>query len=133
MNDESDRGAPPPLSPPVIRYLFSKACLQHSQTVIQPCMWLMEETSQFSMGQAAQGLTCSIMEKQHTGLYDCLRLLQACFRKGMSACDPLGGGGLGLAQQKQQRPKVVVAVVSRIRSGKNIPDGPLSESDMTDL
>ena len=41
----------------------------------------------------------------------------------MSACDPLGGGGLGLAQQKQQRPKVVVAVVSRIRSGKNIPDG----------
>ena len=64
------------------------------------------------------------------GLYDCLRLLQACFRKGMSACDPLGGGGLGLAQQKQQRPKVVVAVVSRIRSGKNIPDGPLSESDI---
>ena len=25
---------------------FSKACKQHSQTVIQPCMWFMEEASQ---------------------------------------------------------------------------------------
>ena len=25
------------------RHPFSKACLQHSQTVIQPCMWFMEE------------------------------------------------------------------------------------------
>ena len=33
------------------RHPFSKACLQHSQTVIKPCMWFMEEESQFSMGQ----------------------------------------------------------------------------------
>ena len=28
------------------RHPFSKACLQHSQTVIKPCMWFMEEASQ---------------------------------------------------------------------------------------
>ena len=27
------------------RHPFSKACLQHSQTVIQPCIWFMEEES----------------------------------------------------------------------------------------
>ena len=37
------------------------------------------------------------------------------------SCDPLG---LGLAQpQWQPKVVVVVVVVSRIRSGKNIPDG----------
>ena len=30
------------------RHPLSKACLQHDQTVIQPCMWFMEEPSQFS-------------------------------------------------------------------------------------
>ena len=44
----------------------------------------MEEPSQFSMGQTAQSLTCPIMEKQHTGLDDCLRMLLACSRKRMS-------------------------------------------------
>ena len=66
------------------RHPFSKACLQHSLTVIQPCMWFMEEPSQFSVGQTAQNLTCYIMEKPHTGLGDCLRMLQTCFRKRMS-------------------------------------------------
>ena len=47
------------------------------QTVIQPCKW-------FSVGQTATSLTCSIMETPHTGLDDCLRMLQACFRKRMS-------------------------------------------------
>ena len=47
-------------------------------------MWFMEEPSQFSMGQTAQSLTCSIMEKPRTGLDGCLRMLQACFRKRMS-------------------------------------------------
>ena len=47
------------------RHPFSKACLQHSQTVIQPCMWFLEEPSQFSVGQTAQSLTCSIMEKPY--------------------------------------------------------------------
>ena len=64
--------------------LFSKACLQHSQTVTQPCMWLMEELSQFSIGQTAQSLTCSIMEKPHRGLDDWMRVLQACFQEMMS-------------------------------------------------
>ena len=48
---------------------FSKACLKHSQTVFQPSTWFMEGPSLFS---TAQSLTCSIMEKPHTGLDDCL-------------------------------------------------------------
>ena len=32
------------------------------------------------MGQTAHSLTCSIMEKPHTGLDDCLRILLSCFR-----------------------------------------------------
>ena len=63
---------------------FSKARPKNSQTVIQPCMWFMEEPSQFSVGQTAQSLTCSILEKQHTGLDDCLRILMPCFRKRRS-------------------------------------------------
>ena len=63
---------------------FSKARLQHSQTVIQPCKWFMEEPSQFSIGETAQSHTCSITEKPHTWLDECLRMLQACFRKRMS-------------------------------------------------
>ena len=51
----------------VVRHPFSKACLQHYQTVIQPCMWFMEEPGQFTVGQTAQSLTCSIIEKPHTG------------------------------------------------------------------
>ena len=46
----------------------------------------MEEPSQFSVGQTAQrSLTCSITEKPHTGLDDCLNMLLACFRATMSA------------------------------------------------
>ena len=44
----------------------------------------MEEPSQFSVGQTAHILTCSIMEKPLTGLDDCLNMLLSCFRKGMS-------------------------------------------------
>ena len=44
----------------------------------------MEGPSLFSVGQTAQSLTCSIMEKPHAGLDDCLRMLQACFRKRIS-------------------------------------------------
>ena len=32
------------------------------------------------MGQTAQSLTCSIMEKPHTGLDECPRILLSCFR-----------------------------------------------------
>ena len=45
-----------------------------------PCMWFKGESSQFSMGQTAQSLTCSIMEKPHTGLDECPKILLLCFR-----------------------------------------------------
>ena len=48
----------------------------------------MEEPSQFSVGQTAQSLTCSIMENPHTGLDDYLNVLMACFRATMFATDP---------------------------------------------
>ena len=48
-------------------------------------MWLMEEPSLFSVGQTAHSLTCSIMEKPHTGLEDRLGILLPCFRKRLSA------------------------------------------------
>ena len=61
-------------------------------------MLFLDEPSQFSVVQTAQSLTCSIMEKPHTGLDDCLRNLLSCFIKWMSASlttsplpdDPLG-------------------------------------------
>ena len=73
-----------------IRHHFSKACLQHSQTVFQPCMWFMEELSQFSVGTTAQRLTCSIMEKPQPGLDDCLRMLLPSCRKRMSGHNGVG-------------------------------------------
>ena len=44
-----------------------------------------EEPSQFSMGQTTQSLTCSIMEKPHTGLGECPSILLSCFRARNSA------------------------------------------------
>ena len=38
-------------------------------------MWFSEEACQFSGGQTAQSLTCCIMEKPHTDLNDCLKIL----------------------------------------------------------
>ena len=78
----------PPFSRFRARHLFSKAWQWHSQTFTQPCMWFMEEQCQFSLGQTAQSLTCSIMEKPHTGSDDCLRMLQTRFRKRMSDSEP---------------------------------------------
>ena len=53
-----------------------------------------EVPSQFSMGQTVQSLTCSIMEKPHTGLDhldECPRILLSCFRarnsEGRSSCN----------------------------------------------
>ena len=54
-------------------------------------MRFMEELSQFSVGLTEQSITCSIKEKPHTGLDDCLRILLSCFRKKMSvwqSCTP---------------------------------------------
>ena len=64
----------------VSRHPFSKARHQHPQ----PCMWFMEEPSQFSVDLTPQSLTCSIMKGPHTGLDDCLMVLLMCFRKRMS-------------------------------------------------
>ena len=44
----------------------------------------MEEPIQFSAGQTAQSLTCSITEKQHTGLDECPRILLSCGRASNS-------------------------------------------------
>ena len=52
--------------------------------MVQTCIWFKEELGQFSVGQTAQSLTCSIMEKPCTGLDDCLRMLLSCFRKRLS-------------------------------------------------
>ena len=54
----------------------------------------MEEASQFSAGQTAQIITCSIMDKPLTGLDDCLNMLLACFRKRMSDYRALSQKGL---------------------------------------
>ena len=39
------------------------------------------------MGQTAHNLTCSIMEKPHAGLEECLIILLSCFRARNSAAD----------------------------------------------
>ena len=48
--------------------------------MVQPCIWFKEEPSQFSLGQTAHSLTYFIMEKPHTGLDECPRILLSCFR-----------------------------------------------------
>ena len=50
-------------------------------------LWFTEEPSQFSVDQIAQSLTCSVMEKPHTGLDDSLNLLRSCFGKRMSGLE----------------------------------------------
>ena len=46
----------------------------------------------FSVGQTAQLQTCSIIEKPHTGLDDCLNMLLSCFREKLSVSE---SGDLG--------------------------------------
>ena len=53
--------------------------------MVQPCVWVKEESSQFFIGQIAQSITCSIMEKLHTGLDECHRTLLSCFKARNSA------------------------------------------------
>ena len=54
-----------------------------------PCIWFKEKPSQFSVGQTAQSLTCSIMEKPHTWLDECPKMLLSCFRARNSLCHSL--------------------------------------------
>ena len=69
--------------------------------VIQPCMWFIEVPSQFSMVQTTQRLSCSIMAKIHSWLDDCLRMLQACFRK--KTCTKEEENLFGLEFQRRNR------------------------------
>ena len=46
----------------------------------------MEEPIQFSVGQTAQSLTCSIMEKPQTGLDDCLNMNAAVMLQKKYVC-----------------------------------------------
>ena len=50
------------------------------------------------MGQTAQSLTCSIMEKPHTRLDDCLNMLKSCFRKRISVLQAMA------AMSEESRP-----------------------------
>ena len=63
-----------------VRDPCSKAREYYFRTEVQSCIWFKEEPSQFSMSQTAHSLTCSIMEKPHIGLDECLRILLSCFR-----------------------------------------------------
>ena len=56
---------------------FHPVCLSK-----RPCSKALEydsRTSQLSMGQTEHSPTCSIMEKPHTGLDECPRILLSCF------------------------------------------------------
>ena len=67
--------------------------LKHDSSIFRQSMWLMEEPSQFSVGQTAQHLTCSITEKPHTGSDECLNMLLECFIKRMSGSAAPAGRG----------------------------------------
>ena len=75
--------------------LFLKHDSKPILTVFQPCMWFMEEPIRSPVGQTAQSLTCSNMEKPHAGLEDCLNMLLSCFRTRMSVLFTHLGKSLG--------------------------------------
>ena len=56
--------------------------------MVQPCIWFKEEPSQFSMGQTTHSLTCSNVEKPHTRLDECPRILLPCFEARNSGPTP---------------------------------------------
>ena len=93
----------------------------------------MEEPSQFSMGQTAQSLPCSIMEKPHTGLDECPRILLASFRARNSAettgeClknAPHSGGEEGARQEEDRAGQDGVRQVRRREGGAPHSEGPL--------
>ena len=66
------------------RHSFTKAYLQHSQTVIQPCIWFLHDGPGSALCCLAHGELACLFHEPNTGLDDCLRMLQACFRKRMS-------------------------------------------------
>ena len=76
----------------------------------------MEEPSQFSVGQTAQSLTYSIMEKPHTGLDECLSILRLALEKGC-----LTAGRLGFHTWRVPPHRAVAAVPER--DGGELPAG----------
>ena len=68
----------------LIRHPFSKACLQHSQTFIQPCMWFLRDGTGMALCCFTNGELAGLFHEPLTGLDDCLRMLQECFRKRTS-------------------------------------------------
>ena len=76
-------------------------------------MWFMEEPSQFPVGETAQSLDCSIMEKPHSGLDDCLRVLQACFRKRMSVVRRRGDVRRPVFIREERRPQSMFVFAAR--------------------
>ena len=93
---------------------FSRHGCSIFKTILQPCMWFIEEPRQFSVGQTAQSLTCSIMENPHTGLDDCLNMLLSCFRKRLSVTHSPRGLYLldpTLAFWGRLRPQLVLSLV----------------------
>ena len=69
------------------RHPFSKACLQHIQTVVQPCMWFLHDGTGWALCCLAHRELAGFFHEPHTGLEDCLRMLQAGFRKRMSTVE----------------------------------------------
>ena len=75
------------------RHPFSKLCLQHSLPVNQPCMWFMEEPSQFSLGQTAQSLTVPPLRNHIKGWMNvhnfyCHPLEKGCLPSDKSRSEP---------------------------------------------
>ena len=70
-----------------IRHPSSKSCLQHYQTVIQPCMWILHDGTGQALCYLAYKELAWLFHEPHTGLDDCLRMLQACSRDRMSDRD----------------------------------------------
>ena len=84
-------------------------------------MWFKEEPSQFSMGQTAQRLTCSIMEKPHTGLEECLRILLSCFRARNSGRQLLPRE----VEQKTETAIIIIIIIAIAIAAAVIADGRL--------
>ena len=98
------------------RHPCSNAGEYDSRTVVQPCIWFKEEPSQFSMGQTAQSLTCSIVEKPQTGFDECPRILLSCFRARNSVCAPLDRTSADSAEASQNSQKVQISNLRRIET-----------------
>ena len=65
----------------------SKAREQDSWTFIQPCKQFLHDGTGYALCCLAHGELAWLFHEPHTGLDDCLRMLQTCFRKRMSGLE----------------------------------------------